>query len=108
MCHGKICTVASATRAEGHSTAIANQLIQNAPNEPDFLKKVITGDESWVYSYDLKKKAHVSKWELPGSPRPKKAQQSPSKIKTMLTVFLDWEHVVHHEYTPLGQTINKE
>ena len=26
----------------------------------------------------------------------------------MLTVFFDWEGVVHHEYTPPGQTINKE
>ena len=29
-----------------------------------------------------------------------------SKIKTMLTVFFDWEDV-HHEYVPPGQTINK-
>ena len=39
---------------------------------------------------------------------PKKPQQSCSKIKTMLTVFFDWEDVVHHEYVPSGQTINKE
>ena len=31
-----------------------------------------------------------------------------SKIKTMLTVFFDWESVVHHKYVPPGQTINKE
>ena len=35
-------------------------------------------------------------------------QLSCSKIKTMLTVFFDWEGVVHHEYFPPGQTINKE
>ena len=42
-----------------HRAAVANGLIQTATNEPDFLKKVITRDESWVYSYtyDLETKA---------------------------------------------------
>lgn len=34
--------------------------------------------------------------------------QSRSKIKSMLIVFFDYEGVVHHEYAPAGQTINKE
>ena len=56
-------------------------------------------------SYDSEKKAQSSQWKLPGSLHLKKAQQSCSKIKTMLTVFFDWECVAHHEYTPPGQTI---
>ena len=35
-----------------HHAAVANNLIQTATNEPDFLKKVRTGGESRVYSYD--------------------------------------------------------
>ena len=31
-----------------HCAAVANDLIQTATNEPDFLKKVTTGGESWV------------------------------------------------------------
>ena len=38
--------------------AVANGLIQTTANEADFLKKVITGGELWVYSYDAEKKAH--------------------------------------------------
>ena len=91
-----------------HRAAVANDLIQTATNEPDFLKKVITGDESWVYGYDLETKAQSSQWKLPGFPCPKKVKQSCSKIKTILTVFFDWEGVIHHEYTPPGQTINQE
>ena len=34
-----------------HCAAAANDLIQTATNEPDFLKKVITEDESWVCGY---------------------------------------------------------
>ena len=33
--------------------------------------------------------------------------QNHGKIKTMLTVFFGWEGVVHHEYTPPGQTIKE-
>ena len=40
-----------------HRVAVANDLIQTATNEPDFLKKVIIRDELWVYGYDLETKA---------------------------------------------------
>ena len=40
-----------------HHTAVTNGLIQTATNEPDFLKKIITGDELSVYGYDPKMKA---------------------------------------------------
>ena len=90
-----------------HRAAGANDLIQTATNEPDFLQ-VITGAESWVYGYDPEMKAQLSQRKSPGSPHPKKVQQSCRKIKTMLTVFFDWEGAVHHEYAPPGQTINKE
>ena len=42
---------------EEHRAAVANDLIQTATNEPDLLKKVITGDELWVYGYNLETKA---------------------------------------------------
>ena len=62
MYHSKICSVASATRAEGTLCWVANDLIQTATNEPDFLKKLITRDESWVYGYDLETKVQSSQW----------------------------------------------
>ena len=66
-----------------HRAAVADDLIQTTANEPDFLKKVITRDKSWVYSCDLETKAQLSQWKSPGSPRMKKVWQSHSKIKTM-------------------------
>ena len=93
-----------------HRAAVANDLVQTATNEPDFLKKVITGDEWWVYSCAPEVKAQLSQLKPPGSLCPKKIWQSCSK--TMLTVFFfNWESVVYHEYAsprPGGQTINKE
>ena len=35
-----------------HRAVVANDLIQNASNGPDFLNKVRTRDEFWVYSCD--------------------------------------------------------
>ena len=82
-----------------HCAAVADDLIQTATNEPDFLKKVITGDEWWVYSCDPEVKAQLSQLKSPSSLCPKKIWQSCSK--TMLTVFFfNWESVVYHEYAP--------
>ena len=41
----------------------------------DLLKKVITGDESWVSGYDIETKAQSFQWKHPEVPRPKKARQ---------------------------------
>jgi len=53
--------------------AVAQDLLETANNDPDFLKKIITGDESWVYGYDPETKTQSSQWKSPESPRPKKA-----------------------------------
>ena len=87
-----------------HRAAVANDLIQTATNEADFLKKVIPGAESWDYGCDLEMKAQLSQWELSGSPHWKKVQQDQDHGNCVF----DWEGVVHHEYTPPGQTISKE
>ena len=44
-----------------HCVAVANDLIQTATNEPDFLMKVITGDESGIYGSDPEVKAPTTK-----------------------------------------------
>ena len=40
--------------------------------------------------------------------RPKRAHQSCSKIKVMMTVFFDLCGVVHYEFLPPRQTVNKQ
>ena len=44
-------------------------------DDSDLLKKVITGDESWVYRYDIEIKAQSSQWKRLEEQRPKKARQ---------------------------------
>ena len=77
---------------------IAQEMLNDVNGDPDLLKKVITGDESWVYGYDVKTKAQSSQWKHTESPRPKKARQVWSNVKVLLTVFFDYHGVVHQEF----------
>lgn len=76
-------------------------------DDPNFFSKVITGDESWCYGYDPETKQQSSQWKTPASPRPKKARQVKSNVKTMLICFFDVRGVVHMEFVPPGQTVNQ-
>jgi len=85
---------------------ICQGLVGRLEIEPDFLYKVITGDESWVFDYDLETKRQSSEWHTKSSPRPKKARMSRSRVKTMIFVFFDTRGIVHKEFVPPGQTVN--
>lgn len=87
---------------------VAQESLNEVNNDAELLKRLITGDETWVYGYDVETKVQSSQWRRSGSPRPKKARQVRSNVKVMLTVFFDFNGIVHHEFLPQGQTINKE
>jgi len=87
---------------------ISQQLLDCVSIDENFLKTIVTGDETWVYGCDVKTKAQSSQWVGQGLPRPKKARMSRSNMKVMLLVFFDWQGVIHYEFVPRGQTINKE
>jgi len=88
--------------------SICTDLRERAQNNPNFISSVITGDESWVYCYDPETKQMSSQWKTASFPRPKKARHVKSNVKTMLMAFFDIDGLVHHEYVPRGQTVNKE
>ncbi|UYV80226.1 hypothetical protein LAZ67_18002085, partial [Cordylochernes scorpioides] len=79
-----------------HRMNIANEMLDSVRDDPNLLQRVITGDEAWVYGYDVETKAQSSQWKLPHEPRPKKR----AKFGRM--------GVVHHEFLPQGRTLNKE
>ena len=55
--------------------------------EPEFISRVITGDESWILECDPETKRQSREWHTANSPRPKKARISKSKIKSMRIFF---------------------
>ena len=87
---------------------IAQEILTTFNDVPDLLKKVITGDEKWGYGYDIETKLQSCQCMPPEEPRPKKPRQVRSNVKVLLTVFFDYNGVVHHELLPQGRTVNKE
>jgi histone-lysine N-methyltransferase SETMAR len=75
------------TNIVNSSPTICKELKDQARDDPNFISKVITGDESWVYGYDPETKQQSSQWKSPNSPRPKKARRVRSNVKSMLIVF---------------------
>ena len=48
---------------------------ENFNDDRDLLKKVITGDKSWVYGYDIETEVQSSQWKRSEEPRSKKARE---------------------------------
>ncbi|KAF0706444.1 protein GVQW3-like [Aphis craccivora] len=85
---------------------IAAELFERSVNEKDFLSKIITRDETWVFAYDPETKLHSSEWHTTTSPRPKKSRVVKSQLKVMFIVFFDSEGLVHLEFVSNGQMVN--
>lgn len=86
---------------------LSRDVLEQLEGNPEFLDNVITGDETWVFQYDPETKRQSLQWKTAGSPRPKKARMSRSRVKVMLIVFFDNKGLVHHEFVPQGQTVNQ-
>lgn len=83
----------------------AEEVVAAARNHPNFLKSIVTGDETWCFQYDPKTKRQSAEWKSSNSPQAKKTRKVPSKIKTMLIAFFDSKGIIHKEFVPPGQTI---
>lgn len=72
----------------------------------DFHKRVVTGDETWIFSYDPESKQMSMQWLEKGSRGPTKAKVVKSASKTMMTLFFDSEGVLLADFLEKGATIN--
>ncbi|KAJ4447750.1 hypothetical protein ANN_09758 [Periplaneta americana] len=68
---------------------LCRDLKSEVQNDPNFLKRIVTGDESWCYGYDPESKQASSQWKTPNSPRPKKAQFVPPGQTVNQHFYLD-------------------
>jgi hypothetical protein len=82
----------------------------------NFLQRVITGDESWIYEYDPETKGRVksgsSVVRLTAKKRARVIQKSRSCslfcccFLLLFFFFIFFRGVVHHEFVSWGQTVN--
>jgi len=82
------------------------EFFRRDPN--DFLSRLVTMDETWLYYYDPETKQQSMEWRHSGSPCPKKFQVQKSAGKVLVSIFWDQEGIFFIDYLPKGQTINAE
>jgi len=82
------------------------EFFQCIPN--DFLSRMVTMDETWLYHYDPETKQQSMEWWHSGSPSPKKFRVQKSAGKILASIFWDQDSVLLIDYLPKGQTINTE
>jgi len=51
-----------------HRVQACTKVQKAVRHDPNFLSRAITGDESWLYNYDLETKQQSSQWKMPSSP----------------------------------------
>ena len=66
---------------------VCQDILEQLETEPNLLKRVVTGDESWIFEYDPLTIWQSLEWKSALSSRPKTARMFKSKTKVMLIAF---------------------
>jgi hypothetical protein len=74
----------------------------------DFLGRIITTDETWLWFYDPETKSQSAVWKSSTSPPPKKARVSKSGGKYMFIMFADMHGMILQHAVPKNTTVNAE
>ena len=87
---------------------ISLSLLQLLQDQPDFLSRIVTTDESWFHYYEPETKAQSSQWKAKGEPTPLKAATVAWTRKQMATVFWDRGGILQIDWLPQGEMINSD
>jgi len=74
----------------------------------DFMSRLVTMDETWLYHYDPELKQHSMEWRHSGSPCPKIFRAQKSAGKVLASIFRDQGGILLIDYLPKGQAVNAE
>ena len=47
---------------------VAEGMLERVNSDPTFMKRIVTGDETWVYEFDMQTSQQASEWRLPTEP----------------------------------------
>ncbi|CAK9817752.1 Mariner Mos1 transposase [Anthophora plagiata] len=76
-------------------------LLQRHEKDP-FLKRLVTGDETWILYQNVHRKRTWSKDNRPSTVA--KPGLHPKKV--LLSIWWDWKGVIYYELLPQGETID--
>ena len=71
----------------------------------NFLQRIVTGDETWLYLHDPESKQASMEWRYKGEKAPIKPKMVRSAGKVMATVFFDAQGVILVDYLEQGKTV---
>jgi len=100
------CLNADQKRQRCQSSGQLLEFFRRDPN--DFVSRLVTMDETWLYHYDLETKQQSMEWRHSGSPRPKKFRVQKSAEKVLASIFWDQDGIILIDYFLKGQTTNAE
>jgi len=60
----------------------------------DFLSRLVTMDETWLYHYDPETKQQSMEWRHSGSPHPKKFPVQNSAVIVLASIFRDQNGII--------------
>ncbi|GFW98758.1 histone-lysine N-methyltransferase SETMAR [Trichonephila clavipes] len=76
--------------------------------DPAFMKRIVTGDETWCHHYEPETKRDSMQWKHASSPPPKKFRAMKSAGKVLLTVFFDVQSPLLVEFLEHRKSINPD
>ena len=83
------------------------ELLQQGEEDPvQFLGRIVTSDESWIYHYDPLTQQEAKVRKKPGEQTPTRPRQQRSVGKVMVTIFWDKDGILFTNYLTRGSTIN--
>ncbi len=77
-------------------------------NHREMLSKIVTGDETWIATFEPETKRQSSAWVEVGELPPQKAVRQRAQTKTMCTVFFDFQGLIHCEFLEKNETIDSD
>ncbi|GFT38427.1 mariner Mos1 transposase [Trichonephila clavipes] len=87
---------------------LALQHLFRYQEDPAFMKRIVTGDETWCYHYEPERKRDSMQWKHASSPPPKKFRAVKSAGKMLLTVFFDGQGPLIGEFLEHRKSINSD
>ncbi len=84
-----------------------NIKLVSSQQDPDaFLHRIVTGDETWISTYETDTKQNSQEWLSPQDKRLKKALRIDGLKKVMMTLFFDCKGIILIEFLGPRETID--
>ena len=77
-------------------------------NKPEFLRRNVTMDETWLHHYTPESNRQSAEWVARDEPNPTREKTQRSAGKVMASVFWDAHGIIFIDYLEKGKTINSE